>query len=423
MPVTLIFALSFLLALLIGMMVGLERSYRAKEEKTPKGAGVRTFSLVSLAGFIFSEIFRLEPLLFIFMIAVFSFISMGLSLIRTSKGEPGLTTPVTFLIVFFAGAIVGLGYPLTALFVGLVTLALLSSKRILHHFAGLLSQQELESALRFLAVALILFPIIYTLGPLHPLVGPGRVFDPVKGVLMILFVSSISFSSYLVIKFFGASKGMSISAFIGGLVSSAAATASMSEKCRKNPLLEEVSTVSILLTNTSMFIKDYVIIITMGGLVLAADFTLPMIILLGLTVLLSFYWLKTKVGGEPKTLELDLDSPFALKPAFKFALIFSLIWASTYLLQDQFGGIGVYVVSIGGLVSTTSVSASLASMYASGEISSLTTLSTVLLAFALSTISKIFIARSYSEKLAKNVAGPMLLSTLVTLTMVVILNL
>ncbi|MEF8874394.1 MAG: DUF4010 domain-containing protein [Candidatus Thermoplasmatota archaeon] len=423
MPLSPILVISLILAFLIGLMVGLERSYRARADGTAKGAGVRTFVLVSITGFLFSEVFKPEPLTIIFLIAVFSIIFLALGVFRAIEEEPGMTTLVTLLIVFLTGIIVGLGYPFTALFVALVTLALTSTKGVLHHFADLLSYQEMESAIRFLAVGLILLPITYTVGPIHPLIGPGRIFDPMKAVLMVLFVSSISFTSYLVMKFFGTGKGMEISAFIGGFVSSAAATASMSEKCKKNPSLENVSTVSILLTNSSMFIKGYIIIITMGGFMLAGDFTVPIAVLLGLTALLSFYLIRSETDQEVKTLDLDLESPFALKPAIKFALIFTLIWASTYILQNQFGGLGVYAVSIGGLISTTSVAASMATMYASGEIGSLTALSTLLLAFALSSISKIFIARSYFKGLAKRVAVPLVSTSVVTIMMVLLLNL
>ncbi len=418
-----ILVISFVIAFLVGLIVGIERSYRARTEDALKGAGIRTFILVSVTGFLFSEVFKDDPFTLVIFIGGFSILFFTLGMIRAFEQEPGMTTPVTLLIVFLAGTAVGLGYPFTALFVAVVTLALTSTKGTLHRFADLLSYQEMESAVRFLTVALILLPITYTLGPLHPLIGPGRIFDPMKAVLMILFVSSISFTSYLVMKFFGTGKGMEISAFIGGFVSSAAATASMSEKCKKNPALEMISTVSILLTNSSMFIKDYIIIVTMGGFMLALDFTVPIVVLSGLTVLLFIYMIRSHREKEPKTLELELESPFALKPAVKFAFIFSIIWASSYVLQNQFGSFGVYAVSVGGLISTTSVSASMATMYASGEIGSLTALSTVLLSFALSSISKIFIARSYFKGLGARVAAPMISTSVVTFIMVVLLNL
>lgn len=414
--------LSFVLALLVGLVVGLERTSQADIENRIREGGIRTFTLASIFGFFSAVVFKGDSSKLIMIVVLFSFLLIFTALIRSFEHKPGITTSLALLLVFLAGAMLGLQHPLEGVIVGLGTLILLSTKKVLHHFADILSHEELLSAVYFLTVGLILLPITYTIGPIHPLIGPGRIFDPMKAVLMILLVSCISFTSYLVIKFFGTDKGMEISAFIGGFVSSAAATASMSEKCKKTPCLENISTMSILLTNSSMLIKDYIIIIILGGFILAAEITAPIGILLGLTALFVLYMAKSKTDQKIKTIDLDLESPFALKPAVKFALIFSIIWASTYILQNEFGGFGVYAVSIGGLISTTSVSASMATMYASEEIGSLTALSTVLLAFALSSISKILIARSYFKGLAKKVAIPMVSTSLVTILMVVLLN-
>lgn len=415
--------LSFILALLIGLIVGLERSFRANIERSIKEAGIRTFTLASVFGFFSAFIFKGSGYELLVILTLFSFIFLFTALLRSFEDKPGMTTSLALLLVFLTGVLLGLEYPLEGIIVGLGTWGLLWTKRILHHFADLLSDEELSSGIRFLTVGAILLPIAYTIGPIHPLIGPGRIFDPMQALMMVLFVSSISFTSYLVIKFFGADRGMKISAFTGGLVSSAAATASISEKCKTTPELERTSTVGILLTNSSMFMKDYIIIFTAGGVVLAGNFAFPLGALLGLTVLLFFYIRKYGMKNKAiESIDLELDSPFALKPAVKFALLFSLIWSSTYLLQNQFGGLSVYIVSIGGLVSTTSVSAYIASMYASGQISSPTAVSTILLAFGFSSISKILIARAYFEDLSKKIALPMILTSALSVGMVVFLT-
>ncbi len=421
MPISIELLLSIGLTLSMGLMIGIERSYRAKVEGRPKGAGIRTFPLVCLAGFLLVHFFGDELFVFGTMIILFTFSFLSITLLRSSRDDLGMTTSTTLLVIFLAGMFVGVGNPLGAVFVSVVTLSLTASKDILHRFAGLLSQKELESAVRFLAVVLIVLPITYTLGPVHPLVGPDRVFDPTQAVLMVIFVSSISFVSFLVIKLLGTGKGMEISAFIGGLVSSAAATASMSEKCKNNSKLMKISTVSILLSHSSMLVKDYVIILTVAGLLLALDLTIPVGILLTLTVFFSWYIARSGSEGF-EDVDLDLENPFALKPALKFGLLFTVIWASTYILKTYLGGVGVYIVSIGGLISTTSVSASIASMYATGEIGTVTSLSTILLAFGLSSFSKIFIARSYFKDLAKSVAWPMIITGLVSFIIVLFIN-
>jgi len=423
-PLTMIDIISFLLALLIGLVVGLERTSQSVKDEEVKGAGIRTFALVSLVGFLITFVFKNQVELLLINVLIFSFLFISLPILRRPLGSAGLTTSSGLMLIFLIGMIFGMGRPVIGGISGLFLLILTSSKRILHNFAEVLSKKDLWSAVRFLIVAMILVPITYTLGPMHPLIGPGRVFDPLQALMMVLFVSSISFMSYVVMKVYGAKKGLQISAFIGGLVSSAAATASISEKSRKITEGLNSSVVSILLSNTSMFIKDYIIILTIAGYGLAREFILP----IGLFMILTVFFLlfsKREKKEDSKDLadfEVDLGTPFALKPAAKFAVLFSLIWVSSYLLQNHVGGTGVYVVSIGGLISTTSVSASISSLYLAGEISSLTALSTMLLAFGLGSISKILIARAYNKKLAKFVSLPMLVLGTTSFILVLLLN-
>ncbi|MEF8832520.1 MAG: MgtC/SapB family protein [Candidatus Thermoplasmatota archaeon] len=416
--------ISFLLALFIGLMVGLERTGISVKEDEAKGAGVRTFALVAVMGFLMTFFFKNDGALLIINVLIFSILFISLPIFRRPKGSVGLTTSSALMLIFLIGMLFGLGRPILGSISGLLLLALTSSKRILHSFAEVLSREDLWSAVRFLIVAMILVPITYSVGPIHPLVGSGRVFDPLQALMMVLFVSSISFLSYVVMKVYGARRGLKISAFIGGLVSSAAATASVSEKSKKITESLNTSVVSILLSNTSMFIKDYIIIFTVAGYVLAREFLLPIVLFLFLTGVFLTYFMK-KGGRKTKDLnsvEIDLGTPFALKPAAKFAVLFSLIWISSYLLQNYVGGSGVYIVAIGGLISTTSVSASISSLYMAGEIGSLTAVSTILLAFGLGSISKILIARAYDKRLAKDVSLPMFVLATTSFILVLLLN-
>ncbi len=416
--------LSLLLATLIGLLSGMERSYRSYKEGEIKGAGIRTFTLVSLTGYLLVFTFQNEPVSLSILVIIFSFLFISLPVIRSLRNSVGLTTPVALVMIFLIGMIFGLGYPLLGTLSGLVLISLTSSKRILHHFAEFLSEGDLMSAVRFLVVAVIILPIAYTIGPIHPLIGPGRVFDPLQAVMMVIFVSTISFASYVIMKIFGAGKGLKISAFIGGLVSSAAATASVSEKFQNMKEKGTDSLISVILANTSMFIKDYVIIITVGGIILARHFLLPIAFLISVTVVFLIYNMRKNERdiGEGKNLELDLGTPFALKPAIKFAVVFSLIWVSSYFLQNYAGDIGIYMISFGGLVSTTSVSASISSLYMAGEISAVTGVSTMLLAFALGSLSKVLIVRAYSPRLAKRTLIPMVVLSTASFILVVLMN-
>ncbi|MFP4000810.1 MAG: MgtC/SapB family protein [Thermoplasmata archaeon] len=414
--------LSFMLALSIGTIVGVERSLRSAKEDELKGAGIRTFALVCILGFFLVRFFKEEELMLFSAVFVFSALFLSIPFLRTKKGTAGLTTSTALIGIFLTGMIFGYHRPVLGVVTGLLLLAVTSSKKVLHRFADILSIEELMSAVRFLIVAGILVPITYSLGPIHPLIGPGRVFDPLQGLMMVLFVSGISFFSYIIMKLYEASKGLQISAFIGGFVSSAAATASASQKCEKieGGIISSVK--SIFLSNVSMFIKDYIVIAAVGGLALAVDFVLPLGLLLIINCLFIVF-LKKEKSRDEETGTISLGTPFALKPAVKFAILFTLIWVLSYYLQTYLGDYGIYMVSVGGLVSTTSVSASISSLYLSGDINALTSLSTMLLAFAFGSFSKVLIACTYSRDLSRKLLIPMLILSTTSFILVFLLNL
>jgi uncharacterized membrane protein (DUF4010 family) len=96
-------------------------------------------------------------------------------------------------------------------------------------------------------------------------------------------------------------------------------------------------------------------------------------------------------GGEEK---LDIKSPFAIGPAIKFAVLFLAISAVTILLQQYVGTDAVYIIALGGLVSSAAVAASVTAMAAGGTVSILVAAQTIMLACTLSTINKLLIARA-----------------------------
>jgi len=87
-------------AVAIGILIGIERERRKGGEAGREPAGVRTFTLVAMAG----ALARLlaEPIL----LGVAGLLVAGgtlLSYLRTSRTDPGLTTEVALVITFLLG--------------------------------------------------------------------------------------------------------------------------------------------------------------------------------------------------------------------------------------------------------------------------------------------------------------------------------
>lgn len=402
-----------LISLIIGAMMGIERDLHAKREGDIKIAGLPLFIAVSLLGYFFS--YSSGYLAAIIFLMVLSLLAFLWSSYTREKGKlHGLTTGVLFLLCFSLGVMSGLGYYVEALLISMVVLTISALKERTHAFAGVLSASDIAGALHFLSVSMVLLPLAYTMGEVHPLIGPGKLMDPVKVILMVIFVSSISFTGYFLVKIFGPSKGSDLSSFLGGFVNSAATTASLSRRSRLERDVTPISLRGILLSNLAMVLKDVILITVLIGTVFIEQFMIPLIVLV-LVSLIPLAFISTK--SEPDMGRLDLGSPFAMIPAAKFAFLFLFISIATHFSLEILGDIGVYGSSLGGLVSTTSVSASLSALFGAGAIGMDAVLVTLMLAIAAGSISKVFIAYSYDRDISRKLLPPLSLTAVLSIAM------
>lgn len=90
---------------------------------------------------------------------------------------------------------------------------------------------------------------------------------------------------------------------------------------------------------------------------------------------------------------LEIESPFALKPAFKFAFGFTVLIILAHYLNIWFGSAGVFVVALGGLVSSAAVTASVGALAFGGNLTPTTAALVAVLASIISTSNKIVLVR------------------------------
>ncbi len=390
--------IELVIALGIGLLIGLERDVHARRKGEGPGFGVQIFAVIALLGFLVAYLpYRYASVVLVTAVLVIVFFAIQ----QIKDKTPGMTTSVALVTAFLLGGMSGTGYPLEAVLISFMVISILVVKEKTHRFAGILTHEELASALHFLALLLILLPLAYTLRDVHPLVGPGRLLDPVKTLLIVIFVSSFSFVSYIVIKTIGAAKGLELSSFLGGFVSSAASTVSLSRLSKINPVLKPVSTRGIILANLSMILKNVILITVIAGMIFLKNFTIPTIILVLASVVGILLTRSSKFTSKA---EIDLGTPFAVIPAAKFGVLFVVMSVLSFYGRDMFGDYGIYAISLGGLISTTSVSASLAALYTTGEVELNTVIPTILFAMAFGSASKVAIAWTYDRILARKIA-------------------
>ncbi len=348
-----------ILALAIGLFVGLERERRRKD------AGLRTFGFAALLGAIgglLGENFAILNISLLGILIVF----LNLRTLREDKGTE-LTTSAALLVVGFVGVLSGQGHTLTPAAIGVMTAALLAWKKPLAGFSIKLSDMEVRSAILLAILAFVIYPALP-----EGSVDPWGALEPRTAWVTVILIAGIGFVNYILWKIYG-ERGIELTGFLGGLVNSSVATRELAQRARETQgQMTDVVYRGILLAIAAMLIRNAVLLAILAPYALRASalaFSLMLVASVGLAFL-NRKPISTFIGETNPPL-LSLTSPFSLKSALKFGLILVVIQLAGVLGQQMLGQLGMYITSLlGGLFSSSSAVAAAAALAARGTISS-----------------------------------------------------
>ncbi|SNQ62949.1 MgtC/SapB family protein [Candidatus Methanoperedens nitratireducens] len=397
------------LATFIGILIGIEREHR-RSEGVELIAGVRSFTISCIAGMISSYLATLtNPGVLLVSLAFFAAISAIYAYIKNAiLKQPGITGSIALYCTFLLGVLITYNLYQIAIVGAVVLTLLLAEKRPLHSFATNLTDTEIISAVRFLAVVFILFP----LAPDELFLG---IINPRWILLIVITVATISFISFITLRKVGTRYGLPLSGILGGLVNSEATAGAIASMVKKRNELTASGYAGILLSNSSMLMRNLLIafIVDPSGRVLM--FMLPPQLLI--TAVAVGTVLRSK-DGEPVNETIKLESPFALSSAIKFALGFAALSVFSTFANMWAGVTGVYATALGGFISSAVVTASATALAVSGHVSYSTAALTALLAGIISTVNKILLVKwagsqGLAEMVKETFTGFVILGTVV----------
>ncbi|QIA26965.1 MgtC/SapB family protein [Thermaerobacter sp. PB12/4term] len=343
------------LSLALGLLVGLERHRAGKE------LGMRTFAFTALAGTLAAS--TDPPYRLPFMLGVLAFTALVVLInswqnLRAHESVE-ITTSVALLLTALNGILVGRGQIFTPVAATILMLLLLSWKEELVGWTALISRDEVHAAIYLGVISFVILPVL----PDEP-VDPWGLFDLRRVWLMVVLISAIGFANYVLLRVYGA-RGVTYTGFLGGLVNSTATVAEMALKVGANPPLERFAFRGVMLAKAAMFIRN--------GLVLGlfAPVALPYGLLpVGLMLILALVLaIRARVPAGEEAPEVRLTSPFSVRAALEFGLVFLVLNVIATLGQRYLGTAGFYGVSfLGGLVSSASSAATAANLAAQGRI-------------------------------------------------------
>ena len=375
--------LKFLIALALGALIGIERE---RKKEGAEFAGVRTFILIAILGTISAYLSKDFPYFWIVSFAGLV-VLVGLSyLVTTRKNDDvGITTEIAAYLTFVLGMLCfadeGM---LLAPILAIIITTLLAIKPHLHQFAHRVSEKELINTLKFLIIAFVILPILP-----DEVMGPLAVFNPFQIWLMVVFISAISFTGYILMKIIGPERGLGVTGIVGGLVSSTAVATSMAARVKESGLLMKAAVFATVVASSMMFLR-MLFEVSVINPTLLPKLSAPMMVMGVLGIILGiFVWRRTEV--RQMDADLKLDNPFSLKPALIFGALFLAILFLSKIANIYLGSSGVYLASIiSGVADVDAITISMA-LLAPDTISNNTAVTAITLAAISNTVFKFLI--------------------------------
>lgn len=353
----------FAVALGIGLLVGIQRESAYDEPESRLFAGVRTFALISLAGYsaALASDYMVSALPFVGIILVLG-VLLALSYHGDVRGgKPGMTTEVATLVTFVTGAMCYWDLLPLAAALSVTVTALLTLKHQFRAFSHAVTREDIYAMLKFAVISIIILPILpnQAFGP-----PPFDVVNPYKIWLMVVFISGISFLGYVLIKAVGAQRGIGLTGLLGGIASSTAVTLSFAQRSRDNKDLARPFALAIIVAWTVMFVRVIAVLFTLNQL-LALRVLWPMLAAMVAGLAYSVYLYFVQRTAQKETMQFV--NPFELGPAVKFGLIYTVILIVSKVAQVYFGDTGVYISSfVSGLADVDAIALSMVDLTQTG---------------------------------------------------------
>ncbi len=395
----------FLLALAIGLLIGLERERAQADHPVSDPLGSRTFTLLALLGAVAAHVQDAAAALSVDL-AVFAAGIILAGYFRSKLGPEaegvGVTTEVAGMTTFALGYLARREMALSIM-LAVITLAVLALKPRIHEFARAgIKQKELSAALAFLVIAFVVLPLLPDRA-----VDPWGLVNPARLWLLLVLISGISFGGYIAVRLLGPERGLAVAGFSAGLVSSTAASVALAEKSRGGEGLEASAATGIVLATVASAAAQLVVVGVINPDMVGA--ALPVIGGIVVVGAVGTAAALRVIGHRPASAEFALDNPLSLKASAMFAGALAAILLLSTIVQRVFGTAGVLSLSaIAGAANVHAVSLAVSTLAAGGSIGAREAVLAILLAFLANTLVKLGLSGWVGgRRLALVVAPPM----------------
>jgi uncharacterized membrane protein (DUF4010 family) len=324
------------LSLAIGLLIGVERGWRLRDEKAgTRIAGLRTFGLLGLIG----GLAGLVPIMIGAGILLAGAAIISIGYLRQSSDPDNLsaTNMIVALLTILLGYLATTGFRVPALAAAATATVLLSMREQLHRALKGMSPVEIQSVGRFALIALVILPLLP-----DRRFGPLDAWNPRQIWMVVVLVSGLSFAGYLATRRLGPKTGLLMTALCGAVVSSTAVTVAFAHRLKSDPENEGALTAGIALASVVMFVR---VMLLTALLVPAALPSLSWAIAPATLVALVLAALALRrMVDRPAAGEIKLGNPLELVPAFGFAAMVAALAVASRWAELRFGDAGIAIL-------------------------------------------------------------------------------
>jgi len=376
-------------ALAVGLLIGIERERSKGRGPRRAAAGVRTFTLIALAGAISLELGGAPAFL---VVAAVIGLFAAISYVRTFRHDAGLTTEVAMVVTVLLGGL-ALNEPQVAGALAVVVTIILASRTKAHDWIkNVLTDDEVRDGLVLAAAALVILPLL----PQQP-IDPWGVVDLRKLWTLAVLVMAINGLGYIAVRALGAKVGLALAGLFSGFVSSTATIGAMGSRAKARPELRGGAVAGAAASSVATVVQLAIVV----GLVSipTLEILLPSLVLSGLAAVGYAALFTLRSVRETTQADIAPGRPFAPKTAILFVLVVGLALAISTALTNWLGDRGLLLATgVAGLGDSHAAAISAASLAAGGKTEVLTAAMAVLIGFSTNAVSKAVVAFSLGDR-------------------------
>jgi uncharacterized membrane protein (DUF4010 family) len=329
------YALSLVTALACGLLIGIERGWKLREQKPgTRVAGVRTFTMLGLGAGVAGLAGALGQPFVAAGIVIGAVALMVIAYSNALEREHDSTSAVAAIVTIAIGFLAGIGQPALAIASAAVAVALLALRAELHGFVERLDADDVKALARF---AVIAFAVLPFLPSGH--YGPLGAWNPQRLWLVVVLVTGFAFLGYVANRIFGERHGTIATALIGGAYSSTAVTQALAQRLGREKAAG-AEPAGIALATAVMYLRVPLLIAVFSTRVL-----IPVVVLLLPAVLIAWaagYWLYRRAPRSDAP--TPPGNPIALLPALGFLAFVAVAALAARWAEGRFGESGIAVL-------------------------------------------------------------------------------